>query len=373
MRIVDVTQWYAPRSGGIRTYLHAKACFAAERELEHAIIVPHPGPGTRYLEASRVRTLPSVPTGQAAGYRLIPNAHAVTGALDDLRASVVVVHDATAFPRTICRWAHARGIPVIAIVHSDLEIGAIGLPSIARIPIRGILRHIQGRSLSGPDVVLAASDTTRRRIVDRGTSPVMLAQLGVDLRAFEKAKADPILYGDLVGNGAHLLFHAGRLSPEKRPELLIETLARLDDSHRLALAGEGSAISALKRLALRRGVAGRVRFLGHIGDRTQLAALMATADCFLHVNPDEPFGLAPLEALAAGSRLVIPETSGVAEQVGPRGAVLVPPDDPAALATGVRRALAAGRPDAQLDDLTWERTFEQEWALYRSLLVRAVA
>lgn len=373
MRVVDVTQWYAPRSGGIRTYLHAKARFAAEHALPHAMIVSRPGPGSRHIERSRVRSLPSVPTGQSAGYRLIPNALAVTAALDDLDPSVVVIHDATAFPRSVCRWARTRGIPVVAIVHSDLEIGAIGLPAIARVPVRGILRHVQGRGLSGPDVVLAASDATQRRIIGRGSSPILLAPLGVDLEAFEDATPDPALRAELAPDGSHLLFHAGRLSPEKRPELLIETLARLDDHHRLAIAGEGSAVPALKRLALRRGVAGRVRFVGHVDDRTRLATLMATADCFLHVNPDEPYGLAPLEALAAGSRLVIPETSGVAEQVRDRGAVLVLPDDPAALAEGVRRALATARPDAPLDDLSWERTFEREWALYRSLLVRAVA
>jgi alpha-1,6-mannosyltransferase len=373
VRVVDVTQWYGPRSGGIRTYLHAKARFAAERDLEHALILPRPGPGTRRIEGSRVRALPSVPTGQAAGYRLIPNARAIVAALSDLDPSVVVVHDATSFPRAICRWAGNRGIPVVAIVHSDLEIGATGLPTIARVPVRGVLRHIQGRGLSGPDVILAASDTTQRRITGRGTSPVLLAPLGVDLEAFECAEPDEDLRRELAPPDARLLFHAGRLSPEKRPELLIETLARLDASHRIAIAGEGSAVPALKRLALRRGVAGRVIFLGHVADRSRIATLMATADCFLHVNPDEPYGLAPLEALAAGSRLVIPETSGVAAQVGHRGAVLVLPDDPGALADGVRRALSAPRPQPALGDLTWDRTFEREWALYRSLLVRAAA
>ena len=42
MRIVDVTQWYAATSGGIRTYLHAKADWAERVGIEHAIVVPGP-------------------------------------------------------------------------------------------------------------------------------------------------------------------------------------------------------------------------------------------------------------------------------------------------------------------------------------------
>jgi alpha-1,6-mannosyltransferase len=136
----------------------------------------------------------------------------------------------------------------------------------------------------------------------------------------------------------------------------------------LAVAGAGAARARLQRAARGRGVARRLRLLGHVASRDELARLMATADCFVHPNPAEPFGLAPLEALAAGCRVVAPDAAGTAETLGGRGAVLVVPGDAAALADGVERALRAPRPRPPLDDLRWERTFEGEWQLYRHLV-----
>ncbi len=43
-----------------------------------------------------------------------------------------------------------------------------------------------------------------------------------------------------------------------------------------------------------------VTYLGHEADRRRLADLYANVDVFLHPNPREPFGIAPLEAMASG-------------------------------------------------------------------------
>jgi alpha-1,6-mannosyltransferase len=127
----------------------------------------------------------------------------------------------------------------------------------------------------------------------------------------------------------------------------------------------------MRRVARRHGVADRLLFLGHIGDRGELAALMATADCFLHPNPTEPYGLCPLEALAAGCRAVAPDTAGCAEVLSGRGAVLVDTRDPVALAGAIGRALAGPRPRRAMDDLDCEATFAREWAVYEELATAA--
>ena len=51
-------------------------------------------------------------------------------------------------------------------------------------------------------------------------------------------------------------------------------------------------------------------FLWHL-DRDALAGILANADAFIHPNPREPFGIAPLEAMASGLPLVATETGGV--------------------------------------------------------------
>jgi alpha-1,6-mannosyltransferase len=108
-----------------------------------------------------------------------------------------------------------------------------------------------------------------------------------------------------------VLFYAGRLAPEKNSGLLLDTAARLDPEHyRLAIAGGGTLLENLKRECVARGL-GHVVFLGHVPHRETLADYYANADIFLHPNAREPFGIAPLEAMASGLPLVVPNRGGV--------------------------------------------------------------
>jgi phosphatidylinositol alpha 1,6-mannosyltransferase len=67
--------------------------------------------------------------------------------------------------------------------------------------------------------------------------------------------------------------------------------------------------------------------------------MYANADLFVHPNPCEPFGIAPLEAMASGLPLVAPVRGGVLEYASHENAWLTEPDG-AALAAAVRAALA---------------------------------
>jgi len=88
----------------------------------------------------------------------------------------------------------------------------------------------------------------------------------------------------------------------------------------------------------------------------------------VHPNPAGRYSLAPLEALAAGCRVVAPDAAGTRETLAGRGAVLVAPGDPGALADGVRRALDAPRTTPDLTGLGWDGTFAREWACDRALV-----
>ncbi len=147
---------------------------------------------------------------------------------------------------------------------------------------------------------------------------VWIEPMGVDYQRFGHARPDPQLRRSMLGGdppqgaeNATLLLYAGRLAPEKNLPLLVETMALLDPLHfRLAVAGSGMERERLEAEFARRGMR-NVVFLGHVGDRDRLAGLFASADVFLHPNPREPFGIAPLEAMAAGLALVAPRSGGV--------------------------------------------------------------
>lgn len=157
---------------------------------------------------------------------------------------------------------------------------------------------------------------------------------GVDLSCFnpgnqdseERARIAALAGGNL---DSRLVLYAGRLAPEKNLALLIDSFAALleqgSKDYRLIVAGDGMDRSALEAEALRR-FPGRAVFLGHLNSREALASLCANCDVFVHTNPAEPFGIAPLEAMASGLPLVGPNSGGILTYANEGNAWLANPD-----------------------------------------------
>jgi len=182
-----------------------------------------------------------------------------------------------------------------------------------------------------PHAASELREAARGHHVRRG---VWLRPMGVDSAQFRPERADPdvrrwlhMLSG--AADGSTLLLYAGRLAPEKNLPLLVETMGILEHESpgmfHLIIAGSGPARAELERECERR-VPGAIRFLGHIGDRDLLADILANCDIFLHPNPREPFGIAPLEAMASGLALVAPDAGGVTCYANGRNTWLVKPD-----------------------------------------------
>lgn len=161
---------------------------------------------------------------------------------------------------------------------------------------------------------------------------VWLRHMGVDTKTFRPQRRSAQVrckLQDRIGVPANcrLLLYVGRLAPEKNLPLLLETLRCLDsepENFCLLMAGDGVERPALERAA-QRDLPGKVKFLGYIKDRNALADLLANCDVFLHANPNEPFGIAPLEAMASGLPLVAPNSGGVLEFAGDSNAFVVEP------------------------------------------------
>ncbi|HEY8559798.1 MAG TPA: glycosyltransferase, partial [Pyrinomonadaceae bacterium] len=106
-----------------------------------------------------------------------------------------------------------------------------------------------------------------------------------------------------VPEDAVVLLYAGRVSPEKNIGLLVEMMKFLaqDSKHdyRLLVAGAGPQEEFLKEETAK-NFPGKIVQLGHL-DKETLADYYANCDVFVHPNPKEPFGIAPLEAMASGA------------------------------------------------------------------------
>ena len=130
----------------------------------------------------------------------------------------------------------------------------------------------------------------------------------------------------------------GRLSAEKAPDLFLEALALLSDRDlRAAVIGTGAERGRMEAQATRLGLAGRVRWCGAL---PAAGRLFRAFDCFVLSSRTEGTPIVLFEAMAAETPIVATAVGGVPDIVSGAEALLVPPDDPAALGAAVRAVLA---------------------------------
>jgi glycosyltransferase involved in cell wall biosynthesis len=177
--------------------------------------------------------------------------------------------------------------------------------------------------------------------------------------------------------GSTLILYAGRLAPEKNLQLLMETMIRLEEmapgAFHLLVAGDGPLRADLERDCASR-IPGAAYFLGHVAGRNALAEIYANADVFVHPNPREPFGIAPLEAMAAGLALVAPNSGGVRHYANGANAWLAEPV-PQAFADAIHaiRSNPSGRHGRQVaarataERFDWEKVTTGYFDLYDEL------
>jgi len=145
-------------------------------------------------------------------------------------------------------------------------------------------------------------------------------------RRSDKVKREMRQTANIPENSIVLLY-AGRISPEKNIELLPELMEILakdsEKDYRLLVAGAGPKAEWLKAETARR-IPNKIVQLGHL-DKETLADYYANCDVFVHPNPREPFGIAPLEAMASGVPTLAPNTGGLLAYATNENAWLVAP------------------------------------------------
>ncbi|MGA3295540.1 MAG: glycosyltransferase [Candidatus Acidiferrales bacterium] len=164
---------------------------------------------------------------------------------------------------------------------------------------------------------------------------IWIRPMGIDLRHLSPARRSREARRQLQqkcggSDESVFLLYAGRLAPEKNLPLLFDLVMRLAKhagrDYRLVVAGDGMERRRWEEFC-QKHVPGRASFLGHIKKSDELADLTANADVFVHPNPHEPFGIAPLEAMASGLPLVAPDSGGVTSYATPENSWLARPDE----------------------------------------------
>lgn len=237
----------------------------------------------------------------------------------------------------LARWASGVGCRLILSERSTIEGSREGVVTeiVRRMAIRLLYR--------AADRIVPNSGATGRQLVERFGIParkVTVVPNPVDVEEIDalaaRGRQRPPHAAD-----APAVVGMGRLSREKGFDLLIRAMAEVRAAARLVLVGEGPEKEALRALAARLGLSTRVAFAGFLSNPYPV---LASASVFVLPSRYEGFPNALVEAMSLGVACVASRCPTGPEEIVTDGmdGLLVPVEDPLALAAAVNRLLEDG-------------------------------
>ncbi len=313
MRIVQVSPFFAPHTGGVESHVR-NLCreFAAEghevtvvtSRYERHLPVDERSEGYRIV---RARTL-----FVAANTPFDPGMTAIVRRLD---ADVVHLH----YPPPLTSYFATRGlsnrkVPVCLTYHCDLDLpgraGRLVAGAYQRFFVPPTLRRVDR-------VVVHTRSYGVTSAMLRGRDLAVIPSV-VDLERFRPGLDASRLRRELRLDGKRVLAFTGRLVPHKGVNVILEALVELPSDVVLLVIGAGPRLPSLIGLARRLDVEGRVRFCPAVSD-DELPYFLALADLFVFPSQNrlEGFGLAVAEAMAMALPVVVADLPGVREIIEP--------------------------------------------------------
>jgi alpha-1,6-mannosyltransferase len=371
VKVLDVTEFYSERGGGVRSHLTLKGHISCQLGHQHIVVAPGPGDSDEWLdEMQQVRqTQPVEPMQRSKTvtrarvvriggpalpydptYHLLWRVDKVERLVIRESPDVLEIHSPYA-AAAACLMVPRRHFGVRTFVwHSDfidtylrvmLE-DQLGLrkasASFVLEPLWGMVRRIASRC----DATFVAAKWIEAKLKSHGVPRVVRLPFGIDRRAFSSAAKSEETRRSLLGDrpDAALFVAVGRFAVEKRWDVVLDAFDQVRRERPLVLAlfGDGPERGALERRA--RTMGGSVRLMGFETDRGKLAAALASADLLVHGCPYETFGFAVAEAMSSGLPAVVPDQGGAAELGDDSWSERYSAGDATACAHAIRRMLA---------------------------------
>ena len=331
MRILHIYKDYYPVLGGIENHLRWLARAQAGRGHDVTVLVTNPAglettvteeEGVQVIRAGRLATAASTPLSVSLPWQVG-------------RQRPDIVHLQFPYPvGEVSNLLFGRGRGTVISYQSDV-VRQAGILRLYDPLLRVVLRRADRILASSPPYIQSSSYL--RPLAGHCT----VVPLGVDVARFAQPRPEEVAWLRAQYPGPLLLF-VGRLRYYKGLSYLIDAMRQVDAT--LLIAGTGPEAAALAAQAGgETGVAGRVHFLGDIGD-ADLPAYYQAADLFVlpSSHRSEAYGIVLLEAMAAGAPLITTELGTGTSWINQHGqtGLVVPPRDAGALAQAINQVLA---------------------------------
>ncbi len=291
---------------------------------------------TAPIETAPIETAPIETVAVPIGDRPHPARDAAAiarlrGLLAARRADVLHAHGVRAGALAALAIASLRRQmrPALAItVHNAPPVGGLARP------VYGVLERICARRA---DLVLCASADLLARIRRLGAARAEQFDVPAPPAPAPTAADIAAARADFGAAGRPVVLAVARLARQKGLDVLIDAAARWrnrDPQPRTVIAGDGPLAAELRARASQAGAD-----VVLLGARDDVPALLAAADIVVVPSHWEARALVIQEAMRSGRPIVATRVGGTADLTGAGGALLVPPDDPAALAGAVAAVL----------------------------------
>lgn len=371
MRVVHVLPQISARIGGPAVSVVESSLALRERGIEAVIFatdMAHPVSARRHQPVSP-RDLPAgadlldIRIVESLPPRRIAFAPALQGALDAEvpRADLVHLHMLYMYPQFAAyRAARRHGVPYVVSPCGALD---PHLRARSRSPKALMTLLWQRRMLALAAAIHYKTAEEARLCGDIGIpAPASVVPNGVRWQAFQELP-DPAPFRATHGLAGPVVLHLGRLSHKKGLDVLIRAFAiaaRELPAARLVIAGpdDEELTPSMRAVADSEGVASRVVFTGMLRGDERLAAL-AAADVFALPSHTENFGVAVVEAMAAGLPVAVSPAVNIAADIAEAGAGVVAPNNVPGFAPALAALLRA--PDWRADLGARARAFARRY------------
>lgn len=357
MRIVDVCAFYAPRGGGVKTYVERK--LQAGAAAGHEIIIVAPSDNAQVMEAQvtggsagagRIVMMPARRFPLDRRYCYFDDEASLHAMLDRLQPDMVEASSPWTSAAMVARWPGAA--PRALIMHAD-PLSAYAYRWFGSMLSRQAIdrgfdwywRHLR-RMDDSFDMIVSACDSLSERLTAGRLANVVTLPMGVEPGHFTPARRNEDLRARLLarcglGPDATLLLGVGRHAPEKRWPMVIEaaTSAGYRNPLGLVLVGDGRERARVRRAAANNP---HIQLLAPTSDRARLAELLASADALVHGGEAETFCMAVSEARASGLPVIVPDEGGASDQLQPGSGFLYRATQADSLAETIAHFIATG-------------------------------